>query len=303
MSTVLVVMVDWSAASKPKPKRPSADACWLAHGYIGRRLRPPPTYFRTRQDCIAHLRGLLVGHEGPALVGVDFSLSYPRSSDGTALIEGGRAGARRLAKLVEDTPVANNRFAVASALNRSLADRLGDPLGPFWACPNAAANDALRPTKNDTRAPEWRRVESILRDAGHRPHSVWKLFTTGSVGSQTLLGLAALGRLLADPELGPRLQFWPFDAGFRAPRSARAVVIAEVWPSLMPLAPAGRHVPDIKDARQVVALRNAAIVQTEPWAALQKPPGLSSSDVRLARVEGWILGLPQRIGPPVEPRS
>ncbi|MEM7676238.1 MAG: hypothetical protein AAF449_09570 [Myxococcota bacterium] len=299
----LVVMVDWSAAAKPKPPRPSPDACWLAHGIFGQPRRPPPVYFRTRQDCVAHLRQQLVDHDGPALVGFDFSLGYPQAPDGSELIPGGRAGALALAEVIEDTPTSNNRFAVASDLNRALAARLKDEHGPFWGCPAAAVTPDLPPTKPPTSAPEWRRVESSLRAAGHRPHPVWKLFTTGSVGSQTLLGLAAIGRLLADAEVGPRLQLWPFDAGFRRPRGQKTVVIAEVWPSLMPLAPVGNGVPDIKDARQVAALRNAAIAASDPWAALERPQRLSQTDAQQARAEGWILGLPRPIGPSAEARS
>ena len=80
----LIIMVDWSAASSLRPVRPSADACWVAYGWAGtpRAERPPPEYFRSRSDCLARLKSLLVGHSGPALMGVDFGLGYPLGRDG-----------------------------------------------------------------------------------------------------------------------------------------------------------------------------------------------------------------------------
>ncbi len=256
----LVVMADWSAAATPRPKRPSPDACWLAYGWHGRRDRPPPEYFRTRRDIEARIRALLAEHRGPALVGLDFSLGYPLDEEGRPLMPTGRALARMMTRTLRDAADgANNRFDVAADLNRQLARRLGGP-GPFWGCPPRAARPALGPKKPASPAPEWRAVERRLRGAGLRPHSVWKLYTTGSVGSQTLLGLAAVGRWLDDPDLGPRIRLWPFDDGFRRPRSARGVVIAEVWPSLLPLSFAAGG-PEIKDAQQVAALRDLAVTQ------------------------------------------
>ena len=293
----LVVMADWSAAATPKPKKPSPDACWLAYGWHGRADRPRPEYFRTRRDIEVRIRRLLVEHPGPALVGVDFSLGYPLDEAGRPLMPSGRALARMMVERLRDGPDgANNRFDIAADLNRRLARRLGGP-GPFWGCPPSAAGPALGPTKPASAAPEWRAVERRLRGAGFRPHSVWKLYTTGSVGSQTLLGLAAVGRWLDDPDLGPRVRLWPFDDGFRRPRSARRVIIGEVWPSLLPATSMG-DVPAIKDARQVAALRNLAVTQPDPWAALARPRGLSAAEAAAAGQEGWILGFPAPIPPP-----
>ena len=298
-----MVIVDWSAASTPRPRQPSPDACWIAYGWHGRPERPAPEYFRTRYDCLRRIAGLLDAHAGQAFIGVDFSLGYPLGPgtiDGptpgeTPLLPVGRALARHLAEQISDEPSgANNRFAVAADLNRRLARHIGGP-GPFWGCPPSAASVHLTPTQPRTPVPAWRTVERKLKASGHRPHSVWKLYTTGSVGSQTLLGLAAIGRWLDDPAIGPRLRLWPFDAGFGRPRGRRTVVVAEVWPSLADLAPPGPNCPDIRDARQVVALRDLAVTQADPWRPLARPSGLRRDEAASAPQEGWIVGLPQII--------
>ena len=291
-------MVDWSAAARPRPPKPSPDACWIALGYHGAPTRAPPEYFRTRDACLARLRRVLIDHPGPALVGVDFSLGYPLGPRGQPLLPVGRALARLMARMIHDAPDGqNDRFAVAADLNRRLRRDLRDADGPFWGCPPRAASNDLRPTKRPTRAPEWRQVEVALRGHGHRPHSVWKLYTTGSVGSQTLLGLAALGRWLDDPDLAPRLQLWPFDAGFRTPRGRRTIVVGEVWPSLLALPAVAPGGSTIRDARQVAALRDAAVTQADAWSPVRRPRGLSAAMVKAARSEGWILGLPNPIKP------
>ena len=244
------------------------------------------------------LRQLLVDHDGPALVGVDFSLGYPLGPDGKPLLPTGRRLAAHLSTVIEDAPDGkNNRFLVAAELNRRLSQRLGGAPGPFWACPARVANEDLTANKCDSPMPEWRAVERALQARGRRPQSSWKLYTAGSVGGQTLLGLAALGRCLEAPELGPRLQLWPFDGGFAKPSAPRAIVVAEIWPSLatLPVRPNA-----IKDALQVTAMRDAALAQSDPWAPLVRPPGLDGAGIARARQEGWILGLPDII-PAVPP--
>ena len=290
-------MVDWSAAATPRPRRPSADACWVAHGRFGHPDRPPPEYFRTRAECLDRLRAL-VDQPGPTLLGFDFSFGYPSGTNGP-LLPVGRALCTAMAEAIRDAPTgANNRFDVAAALNRQLADQLGLAHGPFWGCPTSAASPDLQPKKSASlgrAVPEWRAVEAALMRRGLRPHSSWKLYTTGSVGGQTLLGLAAIGRWLADPTIGPRLVLWPFDAGFRRPRSPRAIVVGEAWPTLVGLPPPGRGLAAIRDARQVVALRDAVLEGPDPWAPLGRPPGLSRTDALLARSEGWIMGIPRPV--------
>ena len=300
MPDTLVIIVDWSAAATPRPRRPAPDACWIAYGRRPHDAaeRAAPEYFRTRTACLRRLEALLADHDGPSVVGVDFSLGYPRGPEGRPVLPVGRALAQWLSHAIRDeSNGANNRFEIAAALNRQIKAELDVAHGPFWACPPSAAGPDLSPTRpTDRPISEWRRIEDLLRGQGHRPHSSWKLYTTGAVGSQTLLGLAAVGRWLEDPALGPRIRLWPFDDGFRKPRAARAIVIAEIWPSLLPLPPAQRGHSPVKDARQVAALRDIALAMPNLWTALRRPPGLSADDVTAAKQEGWLLGLPTPIG-------
>ncbi len=276
----LIIAVDWSAASQPKPRKPSPDACWLAWGVRddppGR--RPPPEYFRTRSACEARLRDLVTAHRGPALVGFDFPLGYPLARDGSSVLPVGRDLCRFLAdRITDDDANRNNRFAVAADLNRAIAARFGEPHGPFWGCPanRSFAGDALLPTKRVMAGvPEERAVERHVRATRRLAiQSPWKLYTTGSVGGQALLGLPAVHRLL--DTLGSRGVLWPFETAAHAPEITDAVIIAEIWPSLFD---AGRVDHPIKDARQVVATRDA-LLNTEPLTRVLPT---------IARCEGWI---------------
>lgn len=280
----LVVMVDWSAASRPGPPEGSKDQIWFAWGTPMH--RPAPVYCRTRNEAFERLVTLLAGHNGPALVGFDFPNAYPLGAG----LGGGRAAAARLARLVEDAPDnRNNRFAVARELNLAL----GAPPGPFWMVPVGQADGALavkRPSFAGRPFAEYRLVEQRLRARAKYPHSVWKLGGAGSVGSQSLLGLPVLHRLLTAPALAERSRLWPFETGWDA--RLEGIVYAEIWPSLFALD--GQNHP-IKDARQVAAMRDALLAEDrrgrlQCWFA--RPVGLGAREARICRdEEGWILGV------------
>ena len=279
----LVVMVDWSAASDRGPAAPAENRCWVAWGRA--KARPAPRYFRTRREAERFVRDLLI--EGPhrALVGFDFPYGYPNGSG----LGGGRALAARLARLIEDDRAgANNRFEVAAALNAELGD--GGP-GPFWNCPPGKATATLtqhKPSFNGRGFGEWRIVEQRLKSRSIQ--SPWKLFTSGSVGSQALVGLPAVHRLLTAPELADRSRLWPFETGWGG--FLDGIIHAEIWPSLgdvegQPYA--------IKDARQVAAMRDWVLGLDGSGALgrwFARPAGLSRREERICRRhEGWILGV------------
>ncbi len=281
----LVAMVDWSAAASPGPARPSADRCWIAWG--SPKHRPEPAYFRTRAAAVGILRDLLAGTSGCALVGWDFPHGFPKGSLG-----GGRAAAARLTALVEDGPNgANNRFEAAAHLNRALSR----PPGPFWGCPVERAGPALSVRRSgfeERGFGEWRLVDGLLRRRGTGIQSVWKLYTRGSVGSQTLLGLPAIHRLLIDPALAGRSRLWPFETSWDA--DLAGIVHAELWPSL---ADHARQPYSIKDARQVAAARDWAL-DLDAGGALRsrfaRPVGLTLDEARSCLAEeGWILNAPK----------
>ncbi len=285
-----IVIVDWSASAAPSPAKPSADAIWFAVARGG--SVAPPVYCRTRAEAMARLADLLAAEvaEGRrALAGFDFPFGWPQ---GFAAGVTGRAEALAvwdwLAAAVRDGPDnANNRFAVAERLNA-----LFPGVGPFWGRP-ATAPHAGVPERGTLRhghgLPERRLAEA--RAPGAQP--CWKLYTTGSVGSQALLGVAALARLRADPRLTGAVAVWRFETGFDA--GSAPVTLAEVYPSLLAAAVAARDPGEIKDAAQVrlLAERFAALDAAGRLGALfAADPALSDGERAVAaREEGWILGV------------
>lgn len=279
------LMVDWSAAAVP---RLGADSIWLA---LHRASAADPERLEnvaTRDAAIA-LTEQIARAEASAgrrlLIGFDFPFGYAEGAAAAMTGAGDwRAVWRLLAERIVDGPKnANNRFEVAEALNRDV----WDGAGPFWGRPPKPVRAALPTTKPSgygARYPAERRaVERRVR----RAQPAWKLFTTGSVGGQVLVGLAALERLRR--ALGDLAEIWPFETGWSG-GSAR-VVIAEIYPSL--LAPDPRET--VKDAGQVraVAAALAARFSAGRGAALFQPPAdLCAAEAAAAlREEAWILGV------------
>jgi hypothetical protein len=96
-------------------------------------------------------------------------------------------------------------------------------------------------------------------------------------------------RLLTDPALAPRARLWPFETRWDESIGPDAIVIAEMWPSLVDC----RDQPyPIKDARQVAAARDWALDRPRALLrSLARPPGLTDDEERCCReVEGWIVG-------------
>ncbi|WP_288901215.1 hypothetical protein [uncultured Sneathiella sp.] len=282
----LVIMVDWSAAASPGPAKPSADRCWLAWGAKGN--LSTAEYFRTRSACMERIHELLVDFDGSACVGFDFPFGYPAGSG----LGGGRAAAAYIARnLTSDTSDKNNRFEVAANFNETISSGAG----PFWGCPASAASEYLtvkKPDFNHDEFTEWRIVEKFLRDE-RRENSistVWKLYTTGSVGSQSLTGLKELNDLARQPDLAHRIRFWPFETNWEV--DLDGIILTEIWPSL------NSHTSydhPIKDARQVLACRDwllDKIASGEAREAFAAPHWLALPDERKCRMEeGWILGV------------
>ena len=264
-----VAIVDWSATNGPSPAKPSPDAIWIGTaGARGESAR----YFRTRAEAEIHLATLIATETAAGrrlLIGFDFPLGYPAGFAARLTGEANpRALWRWLADHITDDANRNNRFAVADAINL----RVGN--GPFWGRPASQPLPHLPERKAiDYPAlglPERRAVETQVP----RAQPVWKLYTTGSVGSQALMGLPMIHRLSQRPGTA----VWPFDP-------PAAVTLAEVYPSL--LAPLVARTPGIKDAAQVTLLARALFRLSADGALtpLLAPP----ADPRVAE-EGWILG-------------
>lgn len=264
MRGVNVAVVDWSAASSPTPRKESKDAIWIG---IRDATGAREIYCRTRHEAEVLLRQMI--EAGNWLIGFDFPMGYP---SGFAARLTGRPEARAvwhwLETAIEDAPNnRNNRFAVAAGVNR----RFGG--GPFWGRPATLDLPDLPERKTVDYAAlglsERRVVEDLVRNA----QPVWKLYTTGSVGSQALMGLPLIARLSRQHGVA----VWPFDAPAR-------VTLAEVYPSL--LAPAVAAEGDkIKDRAQVRLLARAL----STLAANDRLGPLLDCPAEAAE-EGWILG-------------
>ncbi len=278
-----VVMVDWSARATPSPKRPSADAIWIAEAEPGGTAQAP-RYFTTRAaacDWLAARLAAAVSAGERVLAGFDFPFGYPAgfAAGITRRADAPSLWADLAARIADGDDNANNRFAVAADLNARFPG-----VGPFWGRPAAPEVPGL-PTRGGARhghgLPERRAAETRVA----RAQSCWKLYTTGSVGSQALLGIARLQALRA--ALGPACAVWPFEDADAAP-----VVLAEIYPGLIDDAVRARLAaePDaIKDAVQVAACAEAFAA----LAASGALPALMADvpDGPPRREEGWILGL------------
>jgi len=170
---------------------------------------------------------------------------------------------------VQDSPTnANNRFALAESLNRRFPG-----IGPFWGRPRHLDHPDL-PEKGSARHGHGLSDNRAAEQVVPRAQSVWKLYTTGSVGSQIMLGLPMLARLR---RMGAAV--WPFQP------AVGPLVLAETYTGLIdPLVPRGPGM--VKDREQVrlLALAYWRLAQNGGLAALMAEPGPEALD------EGWMLG-------------
>lgn len=290
------VIVDWSAAAKPAT---GPDSVWI--GVLKRDLRFRMTFEShnpaTRAEAerkLAEILDDLKKRGERALVGVDFSLAFPRGLAAALKLPGDapwRAVWDQLDKMVKDKPDnTNNRFGVGAEINRRLT---GGPF-PFWGCPPKDALTTLQPKR--TRAhgpddlPEFRHAELLAKGSA----SIWKLYYNGSVGGQSILGIPAIRRLKL--ARGDAVRIWPFETGFKALTSADLdgveAVVCEVYPSLYKAQPAPGEVKDLAQVR-VTAEHFARIDEAGRLGALFGPPPGAAPDIILdaEREEGWILGV------------
>ena len=270
----LIVAVDWSARSRLGPRAETGDSVWLAWMRIG--SEPCARYFRTRSDAVTCLETLLEETEGSALVTFDFPFGYP---DGCGLLAKRELYADMARRISDGDDNANNRFEVAAALNAELND--GRP-GPFWGCPANHQRPTLTAKGSLRRGGPFREHRiAEQRLVGRGIQTCWKLYTAGSVGSQMLLGLPVLHRVLQRPDA----RLWPFETGWD--QDLGGTVLAEIWPSLFPI---DYNAHRIKDACQVLA--------SVRWMAergpdvLTRPASISrDEEVKVMAGEGWIVGL------------
>ena len=287
------LIVDWSARSRPSPARPAKDSIWWCAATDG--VAGNPEYARTRHEAIDHLAAFLAAEldaERRTLVGFDFPFGYPA---GVARDLTGIASAFALWDWLDDQVEdardnGNNRYEVAQTINRiypGVGPCWGRPAS--WPYPDVPTRKSAR-TPQDAHPPERRIADHHAKGA----KTVWQLAYAGSVGSQVLLGLPALKRLVGDPRIKGQAVIWPFDTGLSAPDAP--VVIAEIYPSLLK--------PEIRQRRKQGEILDAAQVRVnaETFARLDKrcrlaplfggDESLTAEERRIVETEeAWILGL------------
>ncbi len=287
------IVVDWSARSKPGPRRPTKDSIWWAVARDG--VVEPPAYVRTRHEAVIQLEALLASEAAAGrrvLAGFDFPFGYPA---GVAQHLTGHDSAFALwewiAERIRDREDnGNNRFDVATEINGRYPG-----VGPCWGrpakwpYPEVPTGGKAR-TRSDGHPPERRLSDKHAKGA----KTIWQLFYNGSVGSQALVGLPALQRLTAGDRLRGRVSVWPLDGGLRVP--TEPVVFAELYPSLLRQAVETLREPgEILDAAQV-RVNADAFARLDARDGLAElfsgSPALTAEQRRIVETEeAWVLGL------------
>ena len=279
MRTRQVLVVDWSANSRPKK---GADSIWISDA-CGWSVNPS-----TRAEAMKLIQERT--RQGHWLVAFDFPMGIPF---GVCGFEDWRALWHKVAAGLQDkNNNQNNRWELAAFLNQQHQTR-------FWGVPQA------RPHLSSKRAHEAGNWEWRAGDP-RGAQSAWKLLGVGSVGSQMLTGIAHLERWRQqDPG---SLAVWPFESP-----DAR-IVVSETWPSHSVFASAQQLVRDrrptaVRDEIQTrgtaAALQSAASsdalldLSRVRYDAISTPQGPGkwrlSPEVRAQRLphitdmEGWIL--------------
>ena len=284
------VAVDWSARASLSPTKPTADAIFVCERDNSNATSV--SYCRSRSDAMDLLfatidRRLTAGQR--LLIGFDFAFGYP--SGFAQILTGSASGPAVWSWLdgeIEDGPDNhNNRFQVAAKMNRIFPGT-----GPFWGRPRSLDLPSLPERGRDCDAlsiPQKRQCEVRVPSA----QSPWKLYTTGSVGSQSLMGIPKVHQI--QRRFGAACQVWPFDTGFAVPTAP--LVLCEIYPTLFhQSADTHRDMPTsfavIKDAQQVwdcCATFQAMQQSGQLPHAFTAPVKLPNAEA-IAREEGWILG-------------
>ncbi len=303
------LMVDWSASSVPKTGR---DSIWAAWGRAGE-LSPPRTANLATRRRARHLAEALlsdaVERKLRVLVGFDFAYGYPQGFARCLKIderEAWRSVWSEITGAIHDDldgiPNKNDRFKAAADLNQ----RIGATsfVGPFWACPSEPEGGYLRFNRPDFQTVsealglrEYRKTELRLREEG-RPtiQSAWKLFTSGSVGGQALLGIPVVHALVEKFRNLSRV--WPFETGFTAtpsPDRGPYFLHAEIWPGVLEspsstLNDSGFSCRDEAQVSTLVDVLRGLDAENRLGALFAPGAVVDLSDPALCREEGWILG-------------
>jgi len=260
-----ILVVDWSASSKPVTGKNSIhladNSGWLKNP-------------RTRYEAMEELRSRLRGSDR-WLVAFDFPFGIP---DGVSKFRTWKEFWRACCKVEDDARQQNNRFEFAARLNQTHKTR-------FWGRPQQQSIPGLEMTRQWPSGPwEKRATDNDCPQA----QSPWKLFGTGSVGSQMLLGLRHLHELRFESAFSSETTVWPFETGWAD--SPRRILLAEVWPSHPVFAEQIRAEKNsVRDAAQVLGTARYLAKKGVYLRALASTPDCFGRPDAVTRLEGCML--------------
>src|SRR5262249_42939715 len=108
-------------------------------------------------------------------------------------------------------------------------------------------------------------------------------------------GIPVVRRLRDDPRFAGAIRVWPFETGLAAPAPANGegrIVLAEIYPSLIAIAPRPGEVKDSAQVRAVARWFAAHDEAGPPAASFAGDPALTQAERRIVESEeGWILGV------------
>jgi len=302
------IFVDWSARNFSHPLLETENAVWVGKLIPGDNLQEE-NYHRTRFDGFANITSCLldqVKKRRRILVGFDFPYGYPTGFASALDLQTGTESwrsvwAKLTEKVVDSNNNQNNRFVAAGELNTILGN--GNP-GPFWGHPVGYNINNLQATspgfpfnaRGNVQLKRLRIVESRLTRNGIQ--ETWQLFGRGSVGSQALVGIPYVYKLLRHVGLDTISRVWPFETQFTTTPSCNRgpfILHAEIWPGLV-----NQRTQEltangwIRDRAQVrIMCQWAAECDNEGTLGqfFERPNGLDQQQVQSCiEEEGWILG-------------
>ena len=250
--------IDYSGAQTPTSSLKGLRVYQADHASLPSEVPPPPSprKYWTRRG-LAEWLALRLLDEVPTLVGIDHGFSFPLAYF-------------KKHRLPLDWPAFLDDFQFHWPTD---SDHLYVCFVRDGYHGNGAARSGYR---------RWRRVTEE-RAGGAK--SVFHFDVQGQVASSTHAGLPWLRFLRRT--LGDRVHFWPFDGWVVPPGRS---VIAEVYPRLWsPSFPRETRDGDQHDAYSVAAWLGAA--DEDGSLAAFFTPELTSSERRVAEIEGWILGV------------
>jgi precorrin-8X/cobalt-precorrin-8 methylmutase len=308
------IMVDWSGGDRRRAGK--QDCIWIAHGPTTAAAPvtvSPPSRTEAEHLIRAQIELIVAAKKGRALLCADFGYGYPTgfASLLPKSVPGAAASWRTvwqyLSQHVHDDlggkpgrqPTnRSNRFEVASAINAAVSSTATP--GPFW-CLFKADNYACVPQKRPAQ-PFVCMTETIdplrITDRRAKSDTPFRLFGTGSVGSQILTGIPRLESIRFDPHFAQCSAVWPFETGW-APVTGSwldpelQILHAEIYPSVRE-----RLTDTIKDRGQVRAMWHWARDLDARNLLIREfmiPSGITSGsrdDIVVRSEEGWILGCP-----------